>query len=180
MNDFRAIANFRDVGHTVNVLAEETLVKEEALFRGGTIRDIEDLSVIRSPKTIVNLRKGRDPVFAGVVGLHWPAPDSVEVYHVDSGSNRKWIQGVLKAMMEPSLQSPFLVHCAAGKDRTGIIVAAILSILGVERNLIMEDYLLSSGNLQPKLFKEALSYLSDVSFYRRLELDKIRALFGPE
>jgi protein tyrosine/serine phosphatase len=36
-----------------------------------------------------------------------------------------------------------LVHCAAGKDRTGVVVALVLSIAGVERDAIAEDYALS-------------------------------------
>jgi len=36
---------------------------------------------------------------------------------------------------------PLLVHCAAGKDRTGFIIAMLASALGVPRELIIEDYL---------------------------------------
>ncbi|MEP6343868.1 MAG: tyrosine-protein phosphatase [Maricaulaceae bacterium] len=36
-----------------------------------------------------------------------------------------------------------LVHCAAGKDRTGTLVALIQSILGVELDAIIEDYMLT-------------------------------------
>jgi hypothetical protein len=36
-----------------------------------------------------------------------------------------------------------LVHCAAGKDRTGVVVALLLSIAGVDRDAIAEDYALS-------------------------------------
>ena len=35
---------------------------------------------------------------------------------------------------------PVLIHCAHGKDRTGLIVALILSCLGVDDNTIAEDY----------------------------------------
>ena len=35
---------------------------------------------------------------------------------------------------------PLLVHCAYGKDRTGIIVALVLSVLEVEEDKIIEDY----------------------------------------
>jgi protein-tyrosine phosphatase len=37
-----------------------------------------------------------------------------------------------------------LVHCAAGKDRTGIVIALLLSIAGVEREAIAADYALSA------------------------------------
>ncbi|GCD96425.1 tyrosine-protein phosphatase [Embleya hyalina] len=35
---------------------------------------------------------------------------------------------------------PALVHCTAGKDRTGILVALLLSVAGVEREAIIADY----------------------------------------
>jgi len=38
---------------------------------------------------------------------------------------------------------PVLVHCAAGKDRTGIAVALVLRLLGVERDLVLADYILT-------------------------------------
>ncbi len=38
---------------------------------------------------------------------------------------------------------PVLIHCAAGKDRTGFGAAIILSVLGVDEETIMADYLLS-------------------------------------
>lgn len=35
---------------------------------------------------------------------------------------------------------PLLVHCTAGKDRTGFLVALIHALLGVERDAILADY----------------------------------------
>lgn len=40
---------------------------------------------------------------------------------------------------------PMLIHCAAGKDRTGFVVAMLLHALGVSRAAILEDYLKSNG-----------------------------------
>lgn len=40
---------------------------------------------------------------------------------------------------------PALIHCTAGKDRTGIMVALLLHLLGVEEKVIMEDYLLTNA-----------------------------------
>ncbi|PHR59713.1 MAG: protein tyrosine phosphatase [Robiginitomaculum sp.] len=37
-----------------------------------------------------------------------------------------------------------LIHCAAGKDRTGILAALILNLLGVDPDIVMEDYLLTN------------------------------------
>ncbi|WP_449472757.1 tyrosine-protein phosphatase [Sphingobium chungangianum] len=36
--------------------------------------------------------------------------------------------------------TPMLVHCTAGKDRTGVVVALFLDLLGVPRSVIVEDY----------------------------------------
>jgi protein-tyrosine phosphatase len=42
---------------------------------------------------------------------------------------------------------PALVHCAAGKDRTGVTIAVILSALGVDTADISADYALSNAGL---------------------------------
>jgi protein-tyrosine phosphatase len=43
------------------------------------------------------------------------------------------------------LNDPALFHCTAGKDRTGWAAAALLSLLGVPQEIVLEDYLLSTG-----------------------------------
>lgn len=44
----------------------------------------------------------------------------------------------------PSLEGRLLVHCSAGKDRTGMVVALIQHALGVSRDDIFADYMKSS------------------------------------
>lgn len=44
-------------------------------------------------------------------------------------------------------QTPVIIHCAVGKDRTGIIIALLLAIAGVGITTIAEDYYLSDDNL---------------------------------
>lgn len=43
------------------------------------------------------------------------------------------------------------VYCYAGKDRTGLVAALLLSVVGVPREAIAEDYALSRAPLQPML-----------------------------
>ena len=43
--------------------------------------------------------------------------------------------------------SAVLVHCAAGKDRTGVVVALALDAAGVDRDTIVEDYLASAHRI---------------------------------
>lgn len=40
-----------------------------------------------------------------------------------------------------------LVHCAAGKDRTGVVVAMALSAVGVQRDAIIADYLATAERI---------------------------------
>ncbi len=44
---------------------------------------------------------------------------------------------------------PALVHCSAGKDRTGIVSALVLAVLGVPDQVIAADYALSARYLDP-------------------------------
>ena len=41
-----------------------------------------------------------------------------------------------------------IVHCAAGKDRTGTVVAMALSVAGVPDEVIVEDYVLSAERIE--------------------------------
>lgn len=43
---------------------------------------------------------------------------------------------------------PLVFHCAAGKDRTGVLAALILSMLGVERQVIVADYVVTAERLR--------------------------------
>lgn len=40
-----------------------------------------------------------------------------------------------------------MVHCAAGKDRTGVVVALALDLVGVVRSAILDDYLLTAERI---------------------------------
>jgi protein-tyrosine phosphatase len=55
---------------------------------------------------------------------------------------------------------PILIHCNAGKDRSGIAVALILEALGVDRDTIMEEYLLTNEIGRSQAKAELLSRVS--------------------
>ena len=42
---------------------------------------------------------------------------------------------------------PIVLHCTAGKDRTGVSTAFLLSVLGVDRALIEADYILTNRDV---------------------------------
>ena len=51
---------------------------------------------------------------------------------------------------------PVLVHCTAGKDRTGIVVAILLRAAGVTRADVLADYRRTEANL-PRLWERLLA-----------------------
>lgn len=52
-------------------------------------------------------------------------------------------------MIAEAAEHPLLIHCAVGKDRTGVVVALIQSSLGVAPTTIVEDYAQSQALLAP-------------------------------
>lgn len=59
----------------------------------------------------------------------------------------KRIVAALKIIAEPG-NHPLVFHCAIGKDRTGILAAVLLSVLGVKDEDIIEDYSLSTPYME--------------------------------
>lgn len=73
--------------------------------------------------------------------------------HVILEQNAHVVREIFMLMADPA-NLPGVIHCTAGKDRTGVIVALLLSILGVPRKTIVADYTLS--NYFYDFFRESL------------------------
>jgi protein-tyrosine phosphatase len=66
---------------------------------------------------------------------------------VSDGKQREQFGAVLRMMASGTL--PLLYHCTGGKDRTGWLTAVLLTVLGVSREAVMQDYLRSNDYLGP-------------------------------
>jgi protein tyrosine/serine phosphatase len=56
------------------------------------------------------------------------------------------VAGALRAIARA--RGAVLVHCAAGKDRTGVVVALALDAAGVDREVIVADYLATGDRIE--------------------------------
>jgi hypothetical protein len=73
-------------------------------------------------------------------------PPIVRAYLSYLGRRPDSIVGAIRTIARA--RGAVLVHCAAGKDRTGVVVAMALDAAGVEREAIVADYLASSERIE--------------------------------
>ncbi len=112
----------------------------EAATSAYAIPGVAVLALPIEPTVVQNVRKLLD---SGYV------PDVAETVELMCDTYRGFVhqQGpTFGRLLRQLLQHPMptVFHCTAGKDRTGFAAALLLSILGVPRSVIMDDYLLSN------------------------------------
>ncbi len=64
---------------------------------------------------------------------------------------------------------PVLVHCHAGKDRTGFVIAMLLAALGVSHDDIVEDYVTTAKYFAPACEATAMAAWAERSFGMSIE-----------
>lgn len=167
--------NFRDIGGYVNLILGKELLPEGMLFRGGSIDYVECLYEIGNVRSIINLRNGSDSENFECIYFHFPMSNKFEKYDTSLKEVRVWLNSILSVFEDENFEFPVLIHCLSGKDRTGIVVAALLLILGVEVKVIEEEYLLSEGEVKKERIQQSIEGMSAIdSYFNRVDLDEIR------
>jgi protein-tyrosine phosphatase len=159
--------NFRDLGGYETV--DGRTISWRTLFRADGLSELtdRDRGVVRhlGVATVVDLRTsselegGRFPVDDIPVRFHHhplldelPDPEAFKLapgvlsdQYLDMCERAgPQIGEVLSILARPGAH-PAIVHCTAGKDRTGVLVAVLLGLLGVPDDVIVADYALSAG-----------------------------------
>ncbi|BCB87496.1 tyrosine-protein phosphatase [Phytohabitans suffuscus] len=166
---FTTAFNFRDVGGYTG--HEGRTVRWRRLFRSDSLHrlDLGDTEAFAAlgVRTVIDLRRphevtrdGRVPEYVGLGyrHIHPEHQDWDEIpYEEDLGvarylANRyhdlaeQGVAGISAAVgvIAEQATAPVVVHCVAGKDRTGVVCALTLSVLGVSDADIATDYALST------------------------------------
>ncbi|MEW1907380.1 tyrosine-protein phosphatase [Kitasatospora sp. NPDC085895] len=151
------VRNVRDAGG-VGALRRGVLYRSGALhgLRPEGARRLAELGV----RTVVDLRSvpevaelpddcrgltvdhRRLPVFTE---RRWPA-EQAELYPAMAEHAGPAAAALVRRLAEPGAL-PVLVHCASGKDRTGVVVAVLQTLLGASAAETTADFLLSNAAL---------------------------------
>lgn len=166
---FPALFNFRDVGgytgHDGRTVARGRLYRSDSLHRIDQT-DRESFAAL-GIRTVIDLRRptevardGRVPAYDGLTyrHIHPEHPNWATIPYDPEQSLARWLAdryaglaqtgtaGLAEAigLVADSVNAPVVVHCVAGKDRTGIVCALTLAVLGVADADIAADYALST------------------------------------
>lgn len=75
---------------------------------------------------------------------------------------------------------PILIHCAAGKDRTGTLAALIHGALGVDSETVMRDYMLTMDAVDIDSFLDPAAAMMAQKYGRPYDPEFLRPMFGVE
>ena len=95
----------------------------------------------------IGLQTHRIPLFTAEALGQLP-PDLAAVYHYMVDERGPAIASALGRLCQQGAL-PGLIHCSAGKDRTGLVVALALGVADVPDEVIASDYALSAKFLDP-------------------------------
>jgi protein-tyrosine phosphatase len=111
--------------------------------RGAALCGIEEIAVHSLPiePTVVAMLRAR-----AATGVALSPADAIDVMRTSYRNYVRDSTPSFRALFSHLLEdrAPLVIHCTAGKDRTGFACALILHALGVPDDVIAEDYLLTN------------------------------------
>ena len=173
--------NFRDVGEFLTLITGEVLIPHGRRFRGGRIDHVKTHAEISKVRAVINLRNGEDYHAFEAEYLHFPMANKVEKYDTTQKEVRQWLNRIVRTFESPDMHFPVLVHCLSGKDRTGIVIAALLLLTGIEEEVIIEEYLLSDGEVTEARIRQAISGMQPLEkYFNRIDRALVKQILVSE
>jgi len=186
--------NFRDVGGLparTGVVRGGVLYRSDGLFRlgddgraelrdlgVGIVIDLRDDNEARSmPDDLdgLDVEVLRLPVFEGSGASQGMAGISLEaLYDRIVTQHASVVVSALREIASAGDRS-VIVHCTAGKDRTGVVVALALLAVGVDREAVVDDYAQTESNLAGEWLEGMVAV---VSKYGLPDTPELRTLMG--
>ena len=127
----------------------------------------EDRSAEYEPLPAPVLRQAMDP---RPVPAAWDWPSMREAYFALADSYRAELAQALTAL--GNAEPPAAIHCAGGRDRTGIACGMALWLAGVEHDAIAADHALSDENWAPRNAEWLAQAPDDTERERRMRVSK--------
>jgi protein-tyrosine phosphatase len=125
----------------------------------GTVVDLRTTSEREqrpSPLIEAGVHTSHAPIFTDDEDYPDHLTTAAEVYCWWLRERRTGVAAAMSAVADaPS--APVLVHCHAGKDRTGVIVGLVLRLAGVSIDAIADDYAVSGVQLADMLARDRVT-----------------------
>lgn len=120
------------------------------------------------------LAQAKKLVLKGKVNASDADKRMIDFYREYVTENPEMIKRIITEILES--KDPILYHCTAGKDRTGITTALILTILKFDKETIYKEYLLSN-NYRKDLVQKRLRLANTLHFlYPKMDLQVLEKL----
>ncbi len=120
------------------------------------------------------LSQARKLVLKGKVNASDADKRMMDFYREYVTENPETIKNIITEILDA--EKPILYHCTAGKDRTGIVTALILTILKFDKETIYNEYLLSN-NFRKPLVEKRLRLANNLHFlYPKMDLQVLEKL----
>lgn len=103
------------------------------------------LASVVKPLSIFPDSLPQEDLIAELNGLYGPAPSAERYLHYLQLGGARFAEAC--TLMSEADSYPVLVHCTAGKDRTGVLLAMIMEVLGVSDEDIAAEYALSNASV---------------------------------
>ncbi len=123
----------------VEHLVEERGVRTVVDLRGATEVDAFPNHPMRDAGATIHHVPLIDPAKRESSGFEWETMTLIDLYRFILESAGPQFVEVLQIIAEPA-NHPLVFHCAAGKDRAGLIAATVLGLLEVDDEEIVTDY----------------------------------------